>query len=91
MMSETFEIDVNEFKRMLAFLFIICQIHEENGEFPAPEYILEKYVRYIKFPGVPDEYLWGLHKNLRTKFEAYCEKYELGVDNEMEDKLNGSI
>ena len=81
-----YEIDINEFKRLLAFLFILQDDMFELQELH-PAYILEKYIRYIKHPAVKDEYLWGLHPLLMRRFEAYCAKYNIphdnkGVDNE---------
>ena len=41
-------IDMDEFKRLLAFVFILTKEHADNLEIPHPLYILEKYVRYIR-------------------------------------------
>jgi len=73
-------VDIDEFKRLLAFIFIM--FGEEVPFVRNPHYILEKYVRYIKFPQVKNEYLWGMHPILKGRFNAYCEKFKISNDKE---------
>ena len=75
-----YEIDHHEFKRLLAFLFLLQDDMFELKELH-PAYILEKYIRYIKYPEVNDEYLWGLHPSLRDRLQMYCKKYDIPMDS----------
>ncbi len=76
---EECDVNLDELKRVLAFLLIF---QDDSPGLPNPLYLLEKYMRYIKEPAVKDEYLWGLHPLLMCRFENYCDKYDIALNNE---------
>lgn len=68
----------NQFKNILCFLAIL------TGETPvaltdyAPEYVLEKYFRYISaLPPDDDRWQWGLHPTLRRVLDGYLIKWSV--------------
>ena len=71
-------------KNILTFLFIL--FHEDRVLIDrlmdlSPDYIIEKYERYIESESL--EYPWGIHPNLRRElFNAYLRKWDLGVDED---------
>jgi len=69
-------------KNIFAFLSILFEENEECLEEImrfSPDYIIEKYMRYIE--SLIPESPWGLHPSLRRSvFDKYCEKYGLLKD-----------
>jgi hypothetical protein len=72
----------NQFRNLLAFTALV------TGEEPAvlnyaPDYIIEKYMRYMGAPPPDDNrWNWGHHPILRNHIDAYCQKW--GIDTEAE-------
>lgn len=49
----------------------------------SPDYIIEKYERYIESNRI--EYMWGMHPNLRRNiFDPYIRKWKLDIKKEAE-------
>ena len=72
-------ITINQFKNLLAFLSIILNEHSLILINQSPDYILEKFSRYIG-PAQnifdSDDHKWGVHPTLyRTTIERYHEKW----------------
>lgn len=70
-------------KNIIAFLAILFGDsklwHEEIMDF-TPEYLIEKFHRYIL--STRNESDWGLHPSLRhSVFEPYCRKYKIIYDD----------
>ncbi len=63
------------FKNILAF---VCLVREKDELLKMPpEYIKEKYLRYIKHP-IKNEYQWGLWPGLRNGiFLNYCKHFDI--------------
>jgi len=69
----------DQIKNIMAFLSILfgeSKIwHDEIMKFP-PDYIIEKYLRYVLSTRPESE--WGLHPLLRNNvFNPYCEKWNI--------------
>lgn len=72
-----------QIKNIIAFLAILFGEsklwHEEIMKFN-PEYLIEKFNRYIL--STRNESDWGLHPSLRkTVFEPYCRKHDISCDH----------
>lgn len=67
----------NQLKNILAFCVLI------SGESPQvlhyhPEYLLEKYFRYVgALPPDDDRWNWGHHPTLRSLLDAYFVKWNI--------------
>ena len=60
------------FKNILAFL---CMFRTEDLTVYPPEYIKEKFLRYIKH-ATTNEYQWGMNPSLKNGlFARYCKKW----------------
>lgn len=75
-----------QIKNIIAFLAILFgeskTWHEEIMQF-TPEYLIEKFERYIV--STKHESDWGLHKSLRVcVFEPYCKKHNIPFDQYIE-------
>lgn len=68
-LNQTKQEQQEAFKRILAFCILM-----ENGKGiidKSPDYIMEKFQRYISSPSVSNEYEWGLDSNNREKLINY--------------------
>jgi hypothetical protein len=65
------------FKNIMAFLF--CMLEDWEGSVASlhPNYVKEKFIRYIQCPAVKNEYIWGLHPLIKQRLEDYCNKYDI--------------
>lgn len=71
--------DTDKVKNIIAFLAILfgeSRLWEEEIMNFKPDYLIEKFERYIL--STQNEHDWGLHPSLRRGiFEPYCIKHEL--------------
>lgn len=72
-----------QIKNIMVFLSILfgeSKLWEEEIINFHPEYLIEKFNRYVD--STRNEYEWGLYPTLRrTTFEPYCRKYKIPYRN----------
>lgn len=72
--------EVNALKHVLAFLCVISGETWPELMDLHPDYIKEKFIRYIQEPA-QNGWEWGLHPSLRRYvFDKYCEKWRIPND-----------
>lgn len=68
----------DQFKNLLVFLVLIGGEGSPDLLDMHPEYILEKYYRYVNAPLPTGEgWRWGLHPGLRQVFDEYCLRWKV--------------
>jgi len=76
----------DQFKNLLTFLMIMTNEDAVCLLDKSPDYILEKWYRYVNAPLPTGEgWNWGMHPTLRAVFLRYCEKWHV---DELFAKLN---
>jgi hypothetical protein len=72
----------NQFLNILTFLMILGNEDVAFVAKLAPEYIVEKYFRYITVaPRDDDSYRWGMHPSLEQIFHSYQEAWSDQLDD----------
>jgi len=79
MSEKKYDITYNQFCNILAFIVIFANNYDVINQ--SPDYIIEKYARYIGNPEevkASSEYKVGVHHTLVTELiEPYCERWNL--------------
>lgn len=74
--------DIDQIKNIIAFLSIIfgeSEVWEKEIMNKQPEYLMEKFERYIL--SKRDQHSWGLNPSLRNRiFNRYCKKHGLSTE-----------
>jgi hypothetical protein len=73
----------NRFLNLLTFVFLMSESNEKKIFKISPDYMVEKYERYIGYAKLIDNnpnHLYGLHPAFKPLIEKYCQIWKNRID-----------